>query len=329
MVLFWVDGSRRPGAVRTSRGGAAAAAAASQPGGAPSAVADAGGAPCAVADLPGVELISTSGERSPAPPELAVSLYLIRRALLLMEEVFESEQLATSYSHPLYLGMMNWFARWAYAPLFRMWWPLLKTMYPEPFTRFLEKHFSLVSIDPAARHTASGEEVFHWIERNVSGFARTCWELAGGDVPPGRTALSYHLRMLYKRTWQYRVQSAQVIVDESAAGAVIWRAEDFFVPPGLWGVGIGTDFLATLRDRACNGLKDVRYLVVQVSSDPRGGTPARKLAANEMQLYRTAGFCDALLEGNRLVSLNCQLVLPDGWVAGDTAQTQWMVASVG
>jgi hypothetical protein len=48
-----------------------------------------------------------------------------------------------------------------------------------------------------------------------------------------------------------------------------------------------------------------------------------------MQLYRTAGFCDAHLEGARLVSLNCELVLPDGWVAGDTAQTQWMVGSVG
>jgi hypothetical protein len=269
--------------------------------------------------------------RAAGPPrleELSASLHLIRRALLLMAEMFESERLDANYGHPLYLGVMNWCARWAYAPLFRMWWPLLKTMYPEPFTRFLEKHFNLVSIDPGKPDgPAAGEQAFTWIEHDADGFARTCWLIAGRDIPEGREVLSYNLRMVYERRQQYRIQAAQLIA-ERADGVLGWKVDDFFVPPGLWGIGIGGDFLATLQDARHNELPGVRHLVVRVQSDRHASSAGRKQAADEMQLYRTAGFREADLSGGALVVGHHAIPIPAAWTEGDLSGTQWMVAAV-
>jgi hypothetical protein len=283
----------------------------------------------AAQDPAGVERVAPrAAAGAPRLEELSTSLHLIRRALLLMAEMFESEGLEANYGHPLYLGVMNWFARWAYAPLFRMWWPLLKTMYPEPFTRFLEKHFSLVSIDRGkSAGAASGEQAFTWIDHDADGFARTCWLVAGREIPADRDVLSYNLRMVYEQRQQYRIQAAQLIA-ERAGPVVVWKVDDFFVPPGLWGIGIGGDFLSTLRDARHNDLPGVRHLVVRVSSDSRAGAAARKQAADEMQLYRTAGFREADLAGGSLVVGGHAVPLPPAWTGGDLSGTQWMVATV-
>jgi len=287
------------------------------------------GAGAAEPPSPVVHVAPAVAGGGPRPEELSTSLHLIRRALLLMAEMFESEGLEANYAHPLYLGVMNWFARWAYAPLFRMWWPLLKTLYPEPFTRFLEKHFNLVSIDrgKGAGPAAPGEEAFTWIDHDADGFARTCWLVGGRAIPADRDVLSYNLRMVYEQRQQYRIQAAQLIA-ERAGEALVWKVDDFFVPPGLWGIGIGGDFLATLREARHNDLPGVRHLVVKVSSDARAGAAARKQAANEMQLYRTAGFREADLAGGSLVVGERSVPLPPAWAEGDLSGTQWMVASV-
>ena len=250
-------------------------------------------------------------------------LYLIRRALLLMEEVFESEDLDRNYSHPLYLGVMNWFARWAYAPLFRMWWPLLKTMYPQPFTRFLEKHFSLTAVD---HDPAPGPEKMHtWIHRGGEGFAKACWVRQGHDpAPADRDVISYSLRMVYQDDKPYRIQAAQVVAAR-AGGTLAWNAEDFFVPAGLWGVGIGSDFLKKLRAGAPE-LGPLRHLVVRVAAKPADGAAGKRWAANEMQLYRTAGFLEGDFEDGRLCHGGREIEFPDLGPGGEGAQ--WMFATV-
>ena len=151
--------------------------------------------------------------------------------------------------------------------------------------------------------------------------------MAGRDIPAGRDVLSYNLRMIYEQRQQYRIQAAQLIA-ERAGPVLAWKVDDFFVPPGLWGIGIGSDFLATLRDARHNDLPGVRHLVVRVSSDSRAGAAARKQAADEMQLYRTAGFREADLAGESLVVGEQSVPLPPGWTAGDLSETQWMVATV-
>jgi len=109
---------------------------------------------------------------------------------------------------------------------------------------------------------------------------------------------------------------------------LVWKVDGFFVPPGLWGIGIGSDFLDTLRDARHNDLPGVRHLVVKVSGDAHAGAAARKQAANEMQLYRTAGFREADLSSGALVVGDLSVPLPPAWAEGDLSATQWMLATV-
>lgn len=230
-----------------------------------------------------------AAEEKPPLPEgkhLSASLHLIRRALIIFEEAYERENLEESYRHPVYLGLMNYMARWAYAPLFRMWWPLLKTLYPQPFTRFMEHHFGLAEIGSAGEPS---EHVGTRVTGGRAGFAMEAWERQGGRRPgAGETVISYSLRMQYRGYKPpYEVQAAQAIV-RMAGDAMVWKAEDFFVPPGLWGVGIGEDFLRHLGEG--DGPLPARQLLVQVRLEGADGRGSRAEVADTLQLYRSAGF---------------------------------------
>jgi hypothetical protein len=72
----------------------------------------------------------------------------------------------------------------------------------------------------------------------------------------------------------------------------------------------------------------VAHLVVRVESDPRASAAGRKQAADEMQLYRTAGFREADLAGGALVVGERSIPIPAAWTQGDLSGTQWMVAAV-
>lgn len=226
----------------------------------------------------------------PSGAELAMSLHAIRLALLMMDEVFQAEQLDRRYHHPLYLGVMNYFARWAYAPLFRMWWPLLKALHPQPFTRFMEAQFGLAAVGVGGD---DGEKVVARLSEGAGGFAWECWRRQGNEWPAGREVVSYNLKMRYPGySPPYDIQAAQVVADEVKApdqgwAALAWDAADFFVPPGLWGIGIGEDFLRRVGAARYAGA-DRLYVRVRIPRD--GGASARKAAADEMQLYRSADF---------------------------------------
>jgi GNAT superfamily N-acetyltransferase len=239
----------------------------------------------------------------PSAEELADALHLLRRALLFMEEVFLTEKLAIHYNHPVYTGVMNYFARWAYAPIFRTWWPLLKTQYSPGFTLFLEDHFSLPGMERQDIGKLS----------DVRGFAMRCWLEQKGRLPhEGQESLvSYQLNMPYGGQPQYYIQAAQLIVrTRDAEGRplryrdggtdtqlLVWQGDDFYVPPGLWGAGIGEDFLGLLHsdrrlldhvgDAGERSLLAVRLLVDQDASAAR-----RKRWADAVQLYRSQGFSE-------------------------------------
>lgn len=282
-------------------------------------------------DADGVARVDTQPAEEdvlPSSEELAASLYVIRRALLLMEEVFQGGDLARNHGHPLYLGVMNWFARWAYAPLFRLWWPLLKTMYPQPLTRFLEQQFSLRSVERPDRGDLGEEMLQAVVRRGDAGFAGDCWRRQGRvKREDAATVLSYHLRMFYEGRGRYEIQAAQVSADAAVPGALIWEAEDFFVPPGLWGVGIGTEFLRALRGGPAD-LEGVSWLVVRVAYDPAAGAAGRKRAADEMHLYRASGFREADLVEGALHFGAAPQPLSARWIDRDGAETYWMVAAV-
>jgi hypothetical protein len=178
-------------------------------------------------------------------------------------------------------------ARWASAPLFRMWWPVLKTLYPQPFTRYMEWRFGLAAIGDAGERR---EHVEGRLSCQDEGFAMEAWKRRG-CAGPGKDdkVVSYSLAMKYRGfAPPYDVQAAQVIgriVDDT----FVWDADDFFVPPGLWGVGIGRDFLRKLQDAKENPL-GVARLLVRIRVEGETASAAGTRAAGDMQLYRSSDF---------------------------------------
>jgi hypothetical protein len=83
-------------------------------------------------------------------------------------------------------------------------------------------------------------------------------------------------------------------------GAVAWDAADFFVPPGLWGIGIGENFLDLLTSGggklfAAGGMlasADSLLVRFRVHDSASVGYAARKTSADLTQMYRAAGFSE-------------------------------------
>ena len=277
-------------------------------------------------------------EPLPRAADLAPSLHAIRRAILFMEEVYLTENLERTASHPLLIGVMNYFARWTFAPLFRMWWPLLKSLYARDFTSFIERQYGLEGV-PNRRRTP--DAVLGTLDDGYVGFAAEAWRLqqpADGTAPPAdRTVISYTLCLPYgldQRRYTVQAAQARMIVRGSAA---TWTVRDFFVPPGLWGIGIGEDFL----DRLVKGegpmfatggpLHGVHHLIVRVgdASERARGASARKLVADVTQLYRAAGFRESPLDWNGL-RLDETTVVANADLPTDArdAPYRWFVAPV-
>ncbi len=248
----------------------------------------------------GDSTVPDSEESTPAeltPDELRTSLYAIRRALLFMEQVHLTEDLGRRATHARYLGIMNYFARWAYAPLFRMWWPMLKSLYAHDFTRFLELQFRLPTI---AGTPGAEEHVLTDITPESQGFAMHCWRLHGLPQPRSESDerfISFSLAMHYRGEAAYRIQAAQLLF-RRAGNAAVWDAEHFFVPPGLWGVGIGGHFLSCLTSGLDKEFADgrslsgVERLFVRISAPTHLNQAKRKEIADLTQLYRDAGFTE-------------------------------------
>jgi hypothetical protein len=219
----------------------------------------------------------------------ARSLHIFRRALLVMEEIYTRENLEERFAHPLYLGVMNYFARWTSAPLFRMWWPVLRTLHPRPFTRFVERRLG-VSTGAGPRERVEGRVGAP--ESEVDGLARWAWAAenpgSGRFLASGQQVVPFWMTLRLGDR-ERSIQAAQVLafpVDSTLA----WDSRDFYVPPGFWGAGIGESFLRSLCRAGYDGL------YVRIGIDPAGGAPAKRARANEIQLYRSAGFLETPLE---------------------------------
>lgn len=256
--------------------------------------------------------------RNPSPRELSEALRLLQRALRTMEEVYLAGELATHYNHPAYRGVMNYFARWTHSTLFRAWWPLLKTLGSPRFTHFLEQRFNLPKMSRADVGRLSTAE---------HGFAMSSWMYQGGrsardETPEGEYVpgqrpierlISYQLRM---PGTSYSIQAAQLIArthnsetgkplfwDIDGGGGrqvLVWPSDNFYVPPGLRGVGIREDFLrqltsspALLDQRIFGGesaFSRGMLLVVRILVDRDASAARRNEWADEVQFYRAQGF---------------------------------------
>ena len=126
-------------------------------------------------------------QRTDAPTGESSSLSdvtFLMRVIQLMEDAWLTCQLDQWWTHPLNLGWINLFARWATSPLFRFWWPLLSPMFSPGFRRFIDERFPgrarivnghAVPLPPEGTislltQPATGLAVSWWAERVCSAF---------------------------------------------------------------------------------------------------------------------------------------------------------------
>src|SRR4029453_11470765 len=74
-------------------------------------------------------------------PSVGTDLLLIVRVTQLMEDAWTACHLDHWWHHPLNLGWINLFARWATAPTFKFWWPVVAPMFSPGFRTFIDDRF--------------------------------------------------------------------------------------------------------------------------------------------------------------------------------------------
>ncbi|HEX6132890.1 MAG TPA: hypothetical protein VFZ24_02830, partial [Longimicrobiales bacterium] len=252
-----------------------------------------GGAP----QSPGVAAYLKDLVWLPEGSQLDDALLTLRRALLFIEETYYGWDLEHTHSRPLGLGIMNYIGRWSATPLLHVWWPLLKGLHSPPFTSFMERTFGLAGIQPSEEDGGATDVITETREPDTTGYATFLWRLTASPhtAPPvtdGVSYIGYHLRMMYLGQRVYSVQAAMLRAVRTR-DALIWDASDFFVPAGLWGIGIGEDFLHRLRQVQ---RRDHADQVVRLKR-PDGSDPgAAKSLADQLRMYRTAGFVEGGME---------------------------------
>ena len=176
-----------------------------------------------------------------------------------MEDVWLACDLDGWWDHPLNLGWVNVFARWATAPSFRFWWPVVSPMFSPGFRGFIERRFPtptvaagqggplagipqrgrVLPLTPGAPGQQQLTEIW-WSERSTQPLQ---WQ----NKRLFQNVLD--LRHPDRRVMPLQVGIAAVTVQPGASRETShagWTSDDFFVPPSLWGAGIGWYFLDNL-----------------------------------------------------------------------------------
>jgi GNAT superfamily N-acetyltransferase len=228
--------------------------------------------------------------------EVRETLYFLVQIIQLMEDAWLACHLETHWNHPNNLGWMNAFQRWAYTPSFRLWWPILKPMYGSKFRRFMEEHLDLADED----YPPTMDKVNNCGHSVPGGVAQIYWKRMNAEDPrreTDKTVYSYDLKLTLQSQASedraYHVQAGLAFVDLRDPQIARWSAKDFFVPPGLWGSGIGEKFLNKL-------LNELRAPRCEVTVERQKRTDLASLQERNdlIAFYKRAGF---QLENGQLV----------------------------
>jgi GNAT superfamily N-acetyltransferase len=188
-----------------------------------------------------------------SPKEISKTLHFLTQMIQLMEDVWFGSELEVHWNDPNNLGWMNTFQRWAYTPSFRLWWPILKPMYGRKFRRFMEERLSLADED----YPKTMANVNKWPGTNPpDGVAQVYWKrmhaAQESEEGPSKEGYSFDLTLTDQRLGgthaPVEVQAGLAFLDLSDKPTARWNVEDFFVPPSLWGAGLGAIFLKKLLD---------------------------------------------------------------------------------
>lgn len=231
---------------------------------------------------------------------IAGALGIVREALLFMEEAFVCEELDRRGSHPLYLGLINYFSRWTGAPSVRAWWPVLRPMHSKAFAHYLERQFGITGHGgrgPYGAARVSDAVVDPKQPGAIAARARAA-ESSGAPIAAMGSSTPHHADGA-RRTLSFlvplrpdsaqapfEIQLGQVTVHASG-GVLSWSAPEFYVAPSFWGAGIGESFLERLTTG--EGVDGATDLLVRIPG-ARNGAGALKEGADLTQMYRAAGF---------------------------------------
>ena len=241
---------------------------------------------------------SRSAASGPSRSPAATDLMLLVRATELMEDVWIACELDTWWDHPLNLGWINTFARWATAPSYRFWWPLLAPMFSPGFRSFVDNRFPTPPPPNPAKKFLSGAVQ----DGRVTSFTP-------GAFPTPLSELWWTTRSTQPRNWSGKSLYENLVKLQRRPGVFVevqvgiaavtfrqnpkragWTSDDFFVPPSLWGTGLGWYFLdnllAVLHQEKCVDCH------VVVKAPPEG---ERTKVANDdrrsfVEHYRKMGF---------------------------------------
>lgn len=207
----------------------------------------------------------------------------VREAVRLMEAVYFRLRLGGqpgSAAHRRSLPWLNRFGRWTGAESFRRWWPRLVPLHDGDFARFAERELGL---PPLAGHFGAVRALKS--PADAEAYALRRWREELGRVPPA-TATVFGFFLRFDPPWG-EVNAAIAVVDWDSQTPLVarWHAQDLYVPPGLWGIGLGETFLGRLLAHlAAAGCR-----LVQVEAPPpsQGGAHLHPLYSGAHFLRRT------------------------------------------
>jgi patatin-like phospholipase len=234
--------------------------------------------------------------------EMSRVLHFLLQIIQLMEDVWIGCQLETHWNDPNNLGWMNAFQRWAYTPSFRLWWPILKPMYGSKFRRFMDERLSLADEDyPPTIATVNKHG------KVPPGVAQIYLERMYKEDPAreaGKTVYSFDLKLTLQRPQradiEYHIQAGLAFLDLSAKPIARWTNEEFFIPPSLWGAGLGATFLDELL-KTLKKEENIKECEVTIEPPPdekdaafswmkRTDIAARQQLNDLLAFYQRAGF---------------------------------------
>jgi hypothetical protein len=275
---------------------------------------------------PAPELSIISQESKNAGPasdaERASELAILMRVVQIMEDTWLTCQLDDWWSHPLNLGWTNYFARWATAPSFRFWWPVMSPMCTPAFRNFIEDRYPMpagasstdVRFGSPQRGKVSELDKSDW-----NGLAATWWQTLPSIKPgwfdaktfeqgKGQTIYQHKVRLTGKPEEPVWMQVGLVGVlsdtktlvgwssdDSDWVALVGWSSDDFFVPPSLWGAAMGWHFLdELLRKLAAKSENTHCYVVVKAPPEDANYRVTRDDRRRFIEQYREIGFRQVL-----------------------------------
>ena len=211
--------------------------------------------------------------------------------MTLMEDTITACALQTHGNHPMNLGWSNLFARWATAPTFRKWWPLLKPMYGPVLRDFLEDRF------PFLRDSSSVERGVVFALQNsdsaAPGYALKSWrEYDSTRDLTDRQLYEYRVKLRSSNgATNEEIQLALAAVKlEMQERRAEWTSDHLFVPLSLWGSPLAEHFLRELlRKLASQGIET--YSVRVKGPGETDNTLAKWEERQKfVDFYRQAGF---------------------------------------